>query len=91
MADLSSNNFKNANLEGTDLRGVNLSYADLTGSKIKNTKLVDTKIDNLISDNLSQIVFEHTFQNSLEPITEGLGYSQRAIDKIFDKYIFDSI
>ena len=87
----SKKGFKNANLEGTDLRGANLSNADLTGSTLKNTKLVNTKIDNIISDDLTYLVIEHKFQNSLEPITESLGYSQRAINKIFDKYILNSI
>ena len=91
MANLSSNNFKNANLEGTDLRGVNLSNADLTGSIIKNTKLVNTNIEGIISDDITYLILEHKFQNSLEPITESLGYSQRAINKIFDKYILNSI
>ena len=40
---------------------------------------------------MTNLVIEHAFQNSLEPVTEKLGYAQRAINKIFDEYVFGSI
>ena len=90
-ADLSNIDLSYANLEGTDLRDVNLSGSNLTGSTFKNTKLTNSKIDNVISDNLAYLIIEHSYQNSIEPVSQSFGYVQRAIMKVFDEYIINSI
>ena len=90
-SDLSDTNLKNSNFEGTDLRHANLSGSDLSGSLFKNTKLIGTAIDGVTYDEMSLLLIDHTFQNTMEPFSDKLGYGKRAIDKIFDKYIFNSI
>jgi len=40
---------------------------------------------------MPSLIFEHSFQNTIEPISQSFGYTERAINKIFDKYIFNSI
>ena len=90
-ANLSNKDLSYANLEGTDLRGVNLSGANLTGVILKNTKLINSNIDNVISENIQFLLFEHSYQNSLDPISQTLGYVERATTKIIEKYFLNSI
>ena len=48
-------------------------------------------INVLDTDNDLTLFFDHSIQNSIEPVSQSLGYTERAINKIFDKYILDSI
>ena len=84
-------NFQNFSFVGSQITNVNLSGSDLSGSLFKNTKLVGTAIDGVTYDEMSLLLIDHTFQNTMEPFSDKLGYGKRAIDKIFDKYIFNSI
>mgnify|MGYP006193788049 FL=1 len=70
---------------------MNLSDSDLTGAKFKNTKLVNSKINNITFDEMPSLILDHTFQNTIEPVSQSLGYTERVINKIFDKYILNSI
>ena len=90
-ADLSNKDLSYTNLEGTDLRGVNLTGANLTGSHFKNTKLANSNINDVIYENIEFLIFEHSYQNSIESISQSPGYIQRATIKIIDKYFLNSI
>ena len=92
QADLSNKDLSYTNLEGTDLRGVNLTGSNLTGAILKNTKLTNSNIDNVISENIGFLIhLNYSYQNSIEPISQSLGYVERATIKIIDKYFINSI
>ena len=91
QADLSNKDLSYTNLEGTDLRGVNLTGSNLTGAVLKNTKLANSNIDDVVSENIGFLYFEYYYQNSIEPISQSLGYVERATIRIIDKYFINSI
>ena len=84
--DFSGKDLSNSNFEKSLNFGSNFRLVDF-----KNTKLANSTINDVIYENIEFLIFEHSYQNSIEPISQSLGYIQRATIKIIDKYFLNSI